>query len=180
MNLSHYFEVLSSAYSAEIHDLSTDFEGKTVLSARLHEKRAEIDTMLQMIESAPEMVAPVFFGAFTFLEPSVMIDTLRAEPDDENFPQWDSLAESIRLADWAKPVVDEFLAGPDGDRFLVSVAAIEFLRTRALSLPDKSEETIESGKKESNDDGDGDDEDQDLAEAGADWLTEQGFDARSS
>ena len=186
MNLSHYFEVLSAAYAAEIDDLATDFEGKTVLPARLREKRAEINTMLQMIESAPEMVAPVFYGAFSFLAPAVMFDTLRAEPDDEGFPLWDSIADSIRLADWAKPLVLKFLADAGGDRFLVSVAAVEFLRSKSLALPDTSPEVIASEKKEENENGDGeggrdgDGDDQDLGEAGADWLTEQGFDARSN
>lgn len=182
MNLSEYFEVLSSAYSAEIDDLSSDFEGKPVLVARLREKRAEIDTMLQMIELAPEMVAPVFHGAFTFLKPVVMINTLKAEPDEENFPAWDSISESLRLADWAQPLVQKFLLAPGGDRFLVSVAAIEYLRIKDFSSPAKTVDATESENKPhdgSNDD-EGDSEDQDLAEAGADWLTEQGFDARSS
>lgn len=177
MNKSNYFEVLSSAYEAEIDDLSTDFEGKTVLSARLREKRAEIDTMLQMIDSAPEMVAPVFYGAFTFFEPVELINALQTEPDDDDFPSWDSIAESIRLADWAEALVQQFLREPGGEQFLVSVAAVEFLRIRELSRPEASREVVESEKKAQDEDNDGDD--QDLAEVGADWLTEQGFDARS-
>lgn len=175
MNKSNYFEVLSSAYTAEIDDLSSDFEGKSVLSARLKEKRSEIDTMLQMIESAPEMVAPIFYGAFTFFEPVELISALQAEPDDEDFPTWDSVAESIRLADWAQPLALQFLREPGGEQFMVSAAAVEFLRIRELSSPVAAPESGESGNKDQDDDG----EDQDLAEAGADWLTEQGFDARS-
>lgn len=177
MNKSNYFEVLSSAYSAEIDDLSSDFEGKTVLSARLREKRAEIDTMLQMIEFAPEMVAPVFYGAFTFFDPAVLINAVLAEPDDEDFPLWDSVSGSLRLADWAEPLVQKFLLEPGGEQFMVSVAAVEFLRIRELSRPESSREAVESDNKDRDDDADG--EDQDLAEMGADWLTEQGFDARS-
>lgn len=176
MNKSNYFEVLSSAYEAEIEDLSTDFEGKAVLSARLREKRAEIDTMLQMIDSAPEMVAPVFHSAFTFFQPVELINGLQTEPDDDDFPTWDSVAESIRLADWAEPLARKFLREPGGEQFMVSVAAIELLRIRGLATPESSREAGESDNKERDEDGD---EDQDLAEAGADWLTEQGFDARS-
>lgn len=177
MNKSNYFEVLSSAYEAEIDDLTTDFEGKTVLTARLREKRAEIDTMLQMIDSAPEMVAPVFYGAFTFFEPVELINGLQTEPDDDDFPSWDSIADSIRLADWAEPLVQTFLREPGGEQFMVSAAAVELLRIRGLATPVSSRDAVESEKKAQDDDTDGDD--QDLAEIGADWLTEQGFDARS-
>lgn len=176
MNKSNYFEVLSSAYEAEIDDLTTDFEGKTVLSARLREKRAEIDTMLQMIDSAPEMVAPVFYGAFTFFEPVELINALQTEPDDEDFPSWDSVADSIRLADWAQPLVQKFLREPGGEQFMVSAAAVELLRIRGLATPASTREAAESANKDRDEDAD---DDQDLAEAGADWLTEQGFDARS-
>lgn len=176
MNKSNYFEVLSSAYEAEIEDLTTDFEGKTVLSARLREKRAEIDTMLQMIDSAPEMVAPVFYGAFTFFQPVELISALQTEPDDDDFPTWAAVADSIRLADWAEPLVQTFLREPGGEQFMVSVAAVELLRIRGLATPESSREIAESDNKERDEDAD---EDQDLAEAGADWLTEQGFDARS-
>ena len=177
MNKSNYFEVLASAYEAEIDDLSSDFEGKAVLSARLREKRGEIDTMLQMIDSAPEMVAPVFYGAFTFLEPLVLMQVLQAEPDDEDFPSWDAIAGALRLADWAEALVRKFLHEPGGELFMVSVAAVEFLRIRELSRPESSREAVETEKKTPDEDADGDD--QDLAEIGADWLTEQGFDARS-
>ena len=174
MNKSHYFDALSSAYSAEIDDLSTDFEGHSVLSARLKDKRQEIETMLQMIESAPEMVAPIFYGAFSFLQPDVMTHTVQAEPDDDDFPEWSLLAVSIRLSDWAMPIVQQVLAEPGGDRFMVCAAAVEYLRLKDSASPESASEPIESGNKGQDDDGD----DQDLAEAGADWLTEQGFDAR--
>lgn len=179
MNKSHYFEELSSAYSAEIDDLASDYEGKTVLSARLQEKRQEIDTMLQMIDSSPEMVAPIFYGAFTFFQPAVMIHAVQAEPDDEEFPAWDLLSASIRLTDWAKPFAQQVLAEPGGDRFLVSAAVVEYLRLREFSSPEPASASIEPENKSRDDDGE-DDDGQDLAEAGADWLSDQGFDSHTA
>lgn len=177
MNKSHFFAELSSAYSDEIDDLTSDFEGKTVLSARLKEKRQGIDTLLQMIEFAPEMVVPIFHGAFTFTQTALMSHAVQAEPDDDDFPEWASLLPAIRLADWAEPLVLQTLAEPAGDRFMVSAAGVEFLRTRDSASPASPNEANESGeaKEKESDDEDGD---QDLAEAGADWLSQQGFDAR--
>lgn len=175
MNKSHYFEEISSAYSAEIDDLSSDFEGKAVLTTRLREKRREIGTMLQMIDVAPEMVAPIFYSAFTFLQPAVMVHAVQAEPDDEDFPEWRRLSEAIALTDWALPMVEQVLAEPGGDRFMVSAAAVEFLRLRESSAPEATV-PAESADQE----GDDDDEEQDLAEAGAEWMTQQGFDPQGS
>ena len=177
MNKSNYFVALSTAYLAEIDNLACDYEGKAVLAERLREKRQEIDTMMQMIDSAPEMVAPIFHGAFAFLQSAVMIQAMQAEPDDEDFPEWNQLAASIRLSDWATPIARRLQAEPGGDRFMVSAAVVEFLRLREFSSPAASE-PVESGNK---DDGESDDgADQDLAEAGADWLSEQGFDSHSA
>jgi hypothetical protein len=178
MNKSHYFEELSSAYSAEIDDLTSDFEGKTVLSARLKEKRGEIDFLLQMIDSAPEMVAPIFYGAFSFVQPAVMIHAVQAEPDDGDFPEWDAVSASIRLTDWAQLMAEQILNEPGGDRFMVSAAGVEFLRLRELATPAAAAAPAESGDKDK--DGDDDGEDQDLAEAGAEWMSQQGFDAQTS
>ena len=175
MNKSHYFEELSSAYSAEIDDLTSDFEGKTVLTARLKEKRREIDTMLQMIDAAPEMVAPIFYNAFTFLHPAVMVHAVQAEPDDGDFPEWEVLSDAIALSDWAQPMVERVLAEPGGDRFMVSAAAVEFLRLREFSTQEAAA-PAESDDTDSDEDG----EDQDLAEAGAEWMSQQGFDAQTS
>jgi len=180
MNKSHYFDELSSAYSAEIDDLASDFEGKSVLSARLIEKRQGIDTLLQMIESSPEMVAPIFYDAFTFFQPAVMIHTVQAEADDEDFPEWDALSAAIRLTDWAEVLAQKVLAEPGGDRFMVSAAAVEYLRLKDALTHDAAADAGDSERKRRDDDGDNDSDDQDLAEAGADWLSEQGFDSHSS
>lgn len=178
MNTSYYFEELWSAYAAEIDDLASDYEGKSVLAARLQEKRREIGTMLQMIEAAPEMVVPVFYGAFRFLQPAALHQAVLAEPDDEDFPDWEQLATAIELCDWAKPLVEQVLAEAGGDRFLVSAAAVEFLRLRDFSAPQPADENAAGHKDEPNEAEDG--EDQDLAEAGADWLAEQGFDSQGA
>ena len=186
MNKSHYFAELSEAYSAEIDDLFSDFEGKTVLSARLKDKRQEVGVLLQMIEAAPEMVLPIFYGAFNFPEPGVMNRAVRAEPDDEDFPAWDVLAASLRLNDWAKPIAEQVLAEPAGDRFMVSAAAVEYLRLKDgagsasandSAGEDRAEDGEESDRRASDRNESDDGDDQDLAEAGADWLAEQGFDS---
>lgn len=178
MNKSHYFAELSAAYSAEIDDLTSDFEGKTVLSARLLEKRREIGTMLQMIDVAPEMVLPIFHGAFSFHQPAVIGQAMLAEPDDEDFPEWSALAGAIGLADWAQPIAGQVLAESGGDRFMVSAAVVEYLRLRDHSAADSAGEGEEGGSKSANDGDEGDEAD--LAEAGADWLAEQGFDSHSA
>lgn len=176
MNESHYFEALSSAYSSEIEDLTSDSEGKRVLTTRLKEKRQEIDTMLQMIESAPEMVAPMFYDAFSFLSPAAFAQLIAAEPDDADFPEWGALSSALRVADWAVPMVRRVLAEPAGDRFMVSAAALEFLRLKEAAMPDRGATPTDENKPANDEDGD----DRDLDEAGADWLSEQGFDARTS
>ena len=179
MHKSHYFEELSASYSAEIDDLVSDSEGKSVLTARLKEKRRELDALLQMIEFAPEMVVPVFFGAFSFHVPEVISQALQSEPDDDDFPAWDAIADTISLTDWASPLVTQTLAVDGGERFIVTAAALEFLRihgTTAVNVARESEEENDNNKEFSDDD----DENRDLGEAGADWLSEQGFDSHSS
>jgi hypothetical protein len=177
MNKSNYFEELSSTYSAEIDDLISDSEGKSVLAARLKEKRKELDALLQMIEFAPEMVAPVFFDAFTFTNPALIIGAIACEPDDCDFPLWDSIASSLSLAEWAKPMIRKVLAAAGGDQFMVATAGIEYLRCHNKTAPVVANEQDEFDRQK-----DDDDEDNfgDLGEAGADWLSEQGFDSHTA
>ena len=177
MHKSHYFEELSASYSAEIDDLVSDSEGKSVLTLRLKEKRRELDALLQMIEFAPEMVAPVFFDAFAFEKMSAnlspVVAAIQCEPDDGEFPAWDDVASALTVVAWAKPLVEKTLAAAGGEAFMVSVVALEFLRLHdvgASSTP-VSDESNDSEDSE-------DDEDADLAESGADWLAEQGFDSQ--
>lgn len=176
MKKSPFFEELSSAYGAEIDDLSTDSEGKTVLAARLKEKRRQLDTLVQMIEFAPEMVLPVFYGAFTFADARALGQAVQCEPDDDDFPSWDALSQILTLADWASPLADRLLADGGGDRFMVLAAAAEFLRSRDTTAPAApAPEEKNDFNEEADEDGDADD----LAEAGANWMSEQGFDSQN-
>lgn len=175
MKKSPFFEELSSAYFAELDDLTTDSEGKTVLSARLKEKRKQLDTLLQMIEFAPEMVLPIFYGAFSFTDLRAMSQALQCEPDDDDFPAWDELSRSLTLAEWATPLADRVLAAGGGEQFMVIAAAAEMLRNHDTAAPAPAAEE----KNDFDEEGDEDGELGDLGEAGADWLSEQGFDSHN-
>ena len=185
MKKSYYFAELSSSYDAEIQDLLNDSEGKSALKARLREKRQELKSILPMIEFAPEMVVPVFFDAFSFTNPKAMVAVVDCEPDDDDFPGWDEVAQLLTVADWAAPYVTAVLAERAGDDFMVTAASLEFIRKFDTSAPEpaaKDDEDGEDGDERGNDsDGrDDDDGDRDLAEAGDDWLGEQGFDSIKS
>lgn len=175
MKKSRYFSDIFQSYTAEIDDLVTDSEGKSVLQKRLSEKRREMDAILPMIEFSPEMVAVVFYGAFGFKSLEAMQQIVLSEPGDADFPEWAELESELTVAEWAKPLIEASLKAQGGDPFLVTTAALEFLRSKdTFSAPAPEPET----DKEQNDEGEEDDGDGmgDLNEAGADWLTEQGFD----
>ena len=180
MQKSEFFYALSSMYEAEMDDLLSDSDGKNVLARRLQTKREQLSDLLPMMDFAPEMVAPVFFEAFSFSAPATMEAVLSSEPDDGDFPAWDVLESSITVADWAQPIVDRVRAEPGGDTFLVLAAALEFLRLHearnsgAVAAP-ATDPAPRS--RRSDDDNDDDGDDQDLAESGNNWMSEQGFDA---
>lgn len=172
MNKSNFFTDISSAYDAEIEDLTSDSEGKSVLAARIKEKRDQLDALIEMLEFSPEMVIPVFYQAFKFKNPAALSLAAQSEPDDGDFPGWDDLAEALTIETWALPFIEKALHVDGGERFLVTAAVAEFLRgydaprgASAAEMPPKEED---------------DDEINDLAEAGADWLAEQGFDTTNS
>ena len=175
MKKSRYFSDLIKSYLAEIDDLVTDSEGKSVLQKRLNEKRREIDAILPMIELSPEMVAVMFYGAFGFKSPEIMQQIVLSDPDQPDFLSWTELKSALTVSDWASPLIDASLKVQGGDAFLVSTAALEFLRNKEpFSAPPPEPETDEENDDENeSDDDEGMD---DLNEAGADWLTEQGFD----
>ena len=100
MRISQYFEDLNKAYNAEIEDLQTDSEGKNVLAARLKEKRGQFTALLQMIDFAPEMVAPAFHGGISFTNPHAL--TMLASCEPEEFPLWDELEAAVRFEPWAE------------------------------------------------------------------------------
>jgi hypothetical protein len=175
---SYYFSELSSAYDAELQDLLTDSEGSPALKARLKEKRQELKAILPMIEFSPEMVVPVFYDGFTFTNAQAMAAAVMSEPDEGNFPSWDDLAAFVKVEPWAAPHVSTVLAERAGADFMVMAACLEFLRKfDTVTAPVADDEDSDREKDE---DDDGDEDGRDLAEAGDDWLGEQGFDSLKS
>ncbi len=175
MKKSRYFSDVFQNYTAEIDDLVTDSEGKSVLQKRLSEKRREMDAILPMIEFSPEMVSVVFYGAFGFKSLGAMQRIVLSEPGDTGFPEWAVLESELTVTEWAKPLIEASLKVQGGDVFLVTTAALEFLRSKdTFSAPAPEPET----DKDQNDEAEENDDDGmgDLNEAGADWLAEQGFD----
>lgn len=181
MKKSRYFSELVKSYNDEVDDLVTDSEGKSVLQKRLNDKRREIDAILPMIEFSPEMVAVVFYDAFRFASAEIMQQIVLGEPGRSGFPNWAKLRKSLTVADWAEPLIAATLKADGGDAFLVTCAALEFLRNKDshVAPPPEADAEKERGEEheggEEGDEGDEGDED-DLSEAGADWLSEQGFD----
>ena len=169
MKKSHYFSELIRSYNSEIDDLITDSAGKSVLQKRLSDKRQAIDAILPMIEFSPEMVSVVFYDAFGFKSPEFMRQIMLAEPDDSDFVAWDDLKKELTIADWAQPLLDAALKVRGGETFLVTTAVLEFLRTK-MPADVIEPEPADEEDSDSDDDGAGD-----LGEAGADWLSEQGF-----
>ena len=173
MKKSRYFSDTFQNYAAEIDDLVTDSEGKSVLQKRLSEKRREMDAILPMIEFSPEMVSVVFYGAFGFKSLETMQRIVLNEPGHADFPEWAELENELTVAEWAKPLIEASLKVQGGSLFLVTTAALEFLRSKdTFSAP------VPEPEKDQNDEAEENDEDGmgDLNEAGADWLAEQGFD----
>ena len=182
MKKSHYFAELIRSYCDEVDDLVTDSAGKSVLQQRLNDKRQAIDAILPMIEYSTEMVAVVFYNAFDFKSPGLMQQIVLSEPDDAEFVGWDTLKDELKVADWAAPLIEAALKVRGGDVFLVTAAALEYLRARPSSFAPEPElvEEDEGHYREENDDrddGDGADagDGNDLGEAGSEWLSEQGF-----
>ncbi len=171
MKKSHYFAELIKSYNDEVDDLVTDSAGKSVLQQRLNVKRREIGAILPMIEYSAEMVAVVFYDAFDFKSPGIMQQIVLSEPDDSDFVVWDELKNELTVADWAQPLIESSLKVRGGDAFLVTAAALEFLRTKTSSYEPEPELLDEEDQGNDDDEGDAGD----LSEAGADWLSEQGF-----
>ena len=177
MKKSRYFSELIKSYNDEVDDLVTDSEGKSVLQKRLNDKRGEFDAILPMIEFSPEMVAVVFYGAFDFRSAEAMQRIVLSEPGRSGFPHWAALKKELTVATWAEPLIAASLKAEGGDAFLVATAALEFLRNKdSYAAPAPEPETEKERGDENGENGEGDDDgEQDLSEAGADWLSEQGF-----
>ena len=184
MRTSRYFADLRRAYADEIDDLLTDSDGRTVLRQRLDVKRRQFDAILPMIEFSPEMVVAAFYDAFRFPAAALMQQIAQSQPGAPGFVRWSALAPQLVVADWAAPLVDAAHKADGGDAFLVTAATLEYLRNARGVMPfagagdapadDEYGEGSEDSGDEANDDGD---DAEDLAEAGADWLAEQGFEA---
>ena len=168
MKKSRYFAELGKSYLAEIDDLVTDSAGLSVLHKRLNDKRGAIDSLLPMIEFSTEMVAVVFYDAFNFKSPEIMQQIVQSEPDDADFVAWDELKTELTVAAWAQPLIASSLKVRGGDSFLVTAAALEFMRCKPSSYEQPLADAVD-------DEEDREDDQDDLSEAGADWLAEQGF-----
>ena len=185
MTISSYFKHLRTSYQAELDDLTSDSEGKDVLKKRLEEKRKELDFLKQMLELSPEMVAVIFHNAFTVKLPAVMEDLLSFEADE--LPEWSTLTDVVTLADWAKEPAKVILAEPNGETFMTTTAALEYMfhkKTHRPALHDHEEEEVAN---EDHDGGADYDSEHDKEahkeakareEAGQDWMVEQGFDRK--
>ncbi len=182
MRISPFFHQLRSAYQAELDDLASDSEGKDVLQQRLKQKRGELKFLLQMIEFSPEMVAVIFHEGFQFKSPAAMEHLLGHESDE--FPDWDTLAPTLQLTPWAQTLAKQVLKEPLGEWFLTLAAGLEYMHAkpdpiRAEQAEDDSDEEDgpEDGPMDAQD-AQEEKEARERAEAGADWMVEQGFDRK--
>jgi hypothetical protein len=189
MSMSSFFRALRATYIAEIDDLRFDSEGRDVLQRRLQQKRSQMSFLCKMIETAPEMVAVAFHGGFQFEMPKVMDHLLTLESDE--FPDWDSLAEAVQLAPWAKTLAAEVLSEPQGAWVMTVAAGLEYLYHRPAhhhhdhhgETPDHDAHGEGHNKTSRQDhDFDADDDahqdDTDHDQASANWLEGQGFDRK--
>lgn len=193
MSMSAFFRNLRTSYQAELDDLSFDSEGRNVLRQRLLEKRGQVAFLRQMMELSPEMVAVVFHGGFHFEQPAVLEQVLTLESDE--FPDWASLAEAIKLTPWAQELADGFLAEPQGDWFMTVAAALEYMHQRPSPHPHEASGHDQEFEQEHDThrdqphrrdldhghDFDRDDEqhqEHDHEEASSQWLEDQGFDRK--
>lgn len=193
MHLSPFFHNLGAAYAAEIDDMRCDSEGLVVLDQRLAQRRREIDFLVHMLEESPEMVAVVLHRAFRFRVPGAMEDLLAREP--EELPDWDAIADTVDIADWAHGLVQTLRTQTAGDWFLCVAAGLEYLQAlpqhRGSAGDDDAadgedddalgdaarHEREEDGPPLSADDAtDGDARTRE--EAAADWMAEQGFERK--
>ena len=194
MSMSAFFRALRTSYQSEIDDLASDSEGRNVLRQRLLEKRRQIAFLSQMMESSPEMVAVAFHGGFEFEQPAVMEQVLTLEADE--FPDWDSLADAVKLTPWAKDLAVKLLKEPQGPWFMTVAAALEYLYHRPSNHPNNTASHElqaphpNSRHHDYGHDFDADDDrhrqndhdhdnNHDHEEASAGWLEGQGFDRKN-
>lgn len=181
MKMSPFFSELSSSYAYEIEDLTWDSGGDNVLASRLKVKREQFADLLPMSEFDPVMVAPAFRGAFRFNSKETMARLIAGRPDD--FPEWAEVEATLEMEPWAGKLAQRALASPGGEQFMLIAAGLEYIQSGPgpVAAAVQSEATASEGvDKRADEDGDGDDDaGEDLAEAGEDYLSEQGFDRRN-
>ncbi|MEO6319962.1 MAG: hypothetical protein ABIR56_04805 [Polaromonas sp.] len=188
MNISPFFRNLRSAYQSEMDDLTFDSDGRDVLRQRLADKRKQIGFLVQMMELSPEMVAVVFHQGFAFRQPALMDHLLSHEADE--FPEWSSLSGGIDLAPWTRELVQVILQSPRGEWFLTLAAGLHYMACKPDAALGAQGANVESENEEPEDGDDYQDEFDDheddeergdartRAEAGAEWLSGQGFDRK--
>jgi hypothetical protein len=175
MKLSRYFGELAASYGAEIDDLTYDSGGDNVLASRLKVKRDQFAELLPMSEFDPVMVAPAFRGAFRFGNKALFERLVSSQP--ENFPVWETVAKALELEPWSRKLVQQALAAPGGEQFMLTAAGLEYISSGAGASSLAETEPV-AGSKDEADVGEDDDAD-DLGDAGEDYLSDQGFDRRS-
>lgn len=190
MSISTFFLDLRSAYQAELDDLTFDSEGKDVLRKRLAEKRKEIGFLVKMIELSPEMVAVVLHQAFRFSNPATLDHVLAQDADD--LPEWNSISDTIEVAEWAHGLVRAILQEPMGPWFMTVASTLEYMHNKPLTAAERAqltgaeddEQDVDEVRNERHDDNHTEDHDEEEAdarareEAGNDWMVEQGFDRK--
>lgn len=193
MKVSRYFSGLISTYQAELDDLSTDSEGTNVLKARLAAKRSQVGQLLMMMESAPEMVAVAFHGAFAYTQTKVL-EALVAK-ESGHLPDWVALKLALKIEPWAEPLIKTVLTDPQGQHFLATTVGMEYLLKHGIERnapvveaddqDDEEEQEIQDHDRNeellSSDDvihHEGETHEFDLDQAGAEFMAEQGFDRK--
>jgi hypothetical protein len=129
---------------------------------------------MPMIETAPEMVAVAFHGGISFVNLQAM--HLLSTTESNDFPDWSELAPAVEFSTLIQPLADQALLEQGGERFLITAICLEYLHGKAAGHQHPVSDEAEHDEGENG--RDDEDEETDLDEAGAAWLTEQGFDRR--
>jgi len=166
MRISRYFTDLMATYIAEVDDLKTDSGGGDVLNARLKDKRSQFKDLLPMMTTNPEMVAVIFHKSISIKNAKTLLSYLDKEPP--KFPSWASVSSSVAFQPWAADFVTTLESTEGGEEFLLTTVMLEYM----LGRYEVSEEHADDHDAEDNDE-----ESTDLAEAGGEWMSEQGFDS---
>ena len=103
--------------------------------------------------------------------------------DADDLLSWDNLAEGVRVAPWAQPMVEQILAEPVGAWFMSVAAALEYMhctpmRGAAQSGQADADEDLENVERGDQAQADEEREAREREEAGNAWMVEQGFDSK--